>query len=190
MLRYAITDEHYVVRDAERWATQGVDLVQLRAKTLQTGALAGLGHSILSDIAKTGTGVRLLINGRADVAIAIGAAGVHLTAREDELTPTQVRVLYRHAGLTSPIVSVSCHTLEEVTRARDNDADLILFGPVFEKRIGQVVTDGVGLSLLAKACEQAKPVRVLALGGVTPDNAPSCIAAGAAGFAAIRAFVE
>lgn len=190
MLRYAITDGHYLAGDAARWANEGVDFVQLRAKTLEAGALADLGRSILHDIAETGsTQTKLLINGRADVAIAIGAAGVHLTAHKDELTPQQVRTLYDHAALASPIVSISCHTLEEVTRARDSRADLILFGPVFEKRIdGHVVTDGVGLNVLAEVCKLAEPVRVLALGGVTLQNATDCIAAGAAGIAGIRMF--
>jgi thiamine-phosphate pyrophosphorylase len=190
MLRCAITDGHAVVRDAGRWDREGVDLVQLRAKTLEAGALADLGRSILSDIAETGNSrTRLLINGRADVAIAIRAAGVHLTAREDELIPEQVRVLYDDAGLASPIISVSCHTPEEVMRARENGADLILFGPIFEKRIdGRVVADGVGLRMLANVCKLAEPVPVLALGGVTWQNATDCIASGAAGIAGIRIF--
>ncbi|HEX5284248.1 MAG TPA: thiamine phosphate synthase [Bryocella sp.] len=190
MLRCAITDGQYLAGGAGRWTKARVDFIQLRAKTLEAGALAHLGRSILHEIAATKDArTRLLINGRADVAVAIGAAGVHLTAHEDELTPEQVRALYDHAGLAAPIVSVSCHTLEEVTRARDNKADLILFGPVFEKRIdGQVVTHGVGLSVLADACKLAKPVPVLALGGVTRQNADDCIAAGAAGIAGIRMF--
>lgn len=190
MLRCAITNGHCLVGDAERWAKNGVDFVQLRAKTLEAGALADLGRSILHDIAESASAqTGLLINGRADVAIAIGAAGVHLTASEDELTPEEVRIVYDHAGLDPPIVSVSCHTLEEVTRARDNKADLILFGPVFEKRVaGEQVSGGVGLSVLAKACKLAEPVRVLALGGVTWQNAGDCIAAGATGIAGIRIF--
>jgi thiamine-phosphate pyrophosphorylase len=190
MLRCAITDGHYLVGAAGRLANNGVEFVQLRDKTLEAGALADLGRSILHDIAETGsTSTKLLINGRADVAIAIGAAGVHLTARADELTAEQVRILYDHADLGSPIVSISCHTLQEVARARDNKADLILFGPVFEKRIdGQVVTDGAGLGVLAKVCKLAEPVPVLALGGVTWQNAADCIAAGAAGIAGIRIF--
>ena len=191
MLRCAITDEHYLVGDATRWANDGVDFVQLRAKTLEAGVLADLGRLILDDIAKMKSAhTKFLINGRADVAVAIGAAGVHLTARADELTAEQVRILYDHAGLASPIVSVSCHTLEEVTRACDHKADLILFGPVFEKRIdGQVVLDGVGLSALATACKLAEPVPVLALGGVTAANAPLCSTAGAVGIAGIRCFL-
>ena len=190
MLRCAITDRNYVGGDARRWAVEGVDLVQLRDKTMEAGALANLGRRILDDIAESrSTHTKLLINGRADVAIGIGAAGVHLAGVQDELTPEQVRSLFTHAGAGRPILSVSCHAADEVRRAKDNVADYILFGPVFEKRIaGELVSKGVGLDRLREACKLAQAVPVLALGGVTAANASLCIAAGAAGYAAIRAF--
>lgn len=190
MLRCAITDGRYLSGDARRWAAEGVDFVQLRDKTLEAGALAELGRQILDDIAEAkSTRTRLLINGRADVAIAIGAAGVHLTAHKDELTPDDVRRAFALAGKDRPIVGVSCHALDEVQRAKENRADYILFGPVFEKRVdGELVSEGVGLDRLREACDLAKDVPVLALGGVTPESAISCISVGAAGFAAVRAF--
>jgi thiamine-phosphate pyrophosphorylase len=190
MLRCAITDGEYLDGDAGRWAGEGVDLVQLRAKTLEAGALADHGRWILRDIAGAGSGhIKLLINGRVDVAVAIGADGVHLTAREGELTPEQVRAVFAHAGRSAPLVSVSCHTIEEVTRARDYRVDYILFGPVFEKRVGsEIVQGGVGLELLREACEVATSVPVLALGGVTEQTIPFCLRAGARGVAGIRLF--
>ena len=122
------------------------------------------------------------------MALAAGADGVHLTAGEDELSPDQIHKLFRLIGAPPPLVSVSCHTLDEVERARDADADLILFGPVFEKRVaGQLVVPGRGLCLLGAATALA-PGRVLALGGVTHANAPACLAAGAVGVAGIRLF--
>ena len=190
MLRCAITDGNYLVGDAERWAYEGVDFVQIREKTLDAGELADLGRSILRDIAEAGsTPTKLLINGRADVAVAIGAAGVHLTAHKDELTPQQVRSLFVHARLPSPVVSVSCHTPADIASARHHAADLILFGPVFEKRIeAELVAPGVGIEALALACAIAQPVPLLALGGITSENAAACMAAGAAGIAGIRTF--
>lgn len=190
MLRCAITNKNYLAGDAGRWACEGVDYVQLREKTLDAGELADLGRSILRDIAEAGsTATKLLINGRADVAVAIGAAGVHLTAHKDELTPQQVRSLFVHARLPSPVVSVSCHTPADIASARHHAADLILFGPVFEKRIeGELVMEGVGLEALALACAIAQPVPLLALGGITLANADQCLQAGAAGIAGIRLF--
>jgi thiamine-phosphate pyrophosphorylase len=190
MLRCAITSGDFPARHGKRWASQGVELVQLRAKTLEAGGLATLGRTILNDIALAGYGhTQLLVNGRADVAAAIGAAGVHLTAAPDELTPADVRRVFTHAGRSRPVVSVSCHTADEVCRARDNGAEYILFGPVFEKRVGdELVSEGVGLQRLREACHLARAVPVLALGGITAATTDLCIAAGAAGVAGIRLF--
>jgi len=190
MLRYAITNRSYSKADAVCWAEDGVDFVQLRDKTLAAGDLAQLARAILTDLAQiTTTTSRLLINGRADVAIAVGAAGVHLTANPDELTPEQVRRVFAIAGKPAPVVSISCHTLEEVQRAKAASVDFILFGPVFEKRVnGELVSAGVGLEALHEACIAAGEVPVLALGGVTPERIDDCFHAGAKGVAGIRLF--
>jgi thiamine-phosphate pyrophosphorylase len=186
VLRYAITGGDYRSGDAERWAAEGVDFVQLRAKSMDAGALVGLAREMIRGL---GVKTKLLVNGRADVAIAAGAAGVHLTAHPDELTPEQVRRVFALAGAAEPVVSVSCHTLAEVERARDGRADLILFAPVFEKRAGDgIVVEGAGLETLRRVCAAAGPVKVLALGGVTWENAPLCVEAGVAGVAGIRLF--
>jgi thiamine-phosphate pyrophosphorylase len=186
MIRYAITDRSFEPGRGRRWAADGIDYVQLRDKTLSAAALATLGRQILSEL---GSESRLLINARADIALAIGAAGVHLTSDPAELTPAQVCELYARAARPKPIISISCHTLSEVARARDAAADLILFGPVFEKRIArQLIRDGSGLALLSAACRAAAGLPVLALGGITRENTPACLAAGAAGIAAIRLF--
>ena len=134
-------------------------------------------------------GPRLLINSRADVALAASAHGVHL--RSDDLSPGDLRALWARASRNvkratrNPLLGVSCHTVEEVARAAAAPADFALFGPVFEK-------DGVevpgGLDLLRRACLERIPV--LALGGVTLANARACLDAGAAGLAAIRLFQQ
>ena len=145
---------------------------------------------------------KLLINSRADVAVAVEADGVHITTEPGSLTPSDVRRLYASAGLPEPVVSISCHTLAEVARARDAAASMILFGPVFEKVIVEdstfgaasnqpidaLISEGIGLNLLHIACSAAAPTPVLALGGITPENTAACLAAGAAGIAAIRLF--
>ena len=193
VLRYAITGGDCLcggngglLRLAARWAADRVDFVQLREKQMDAGTLTALARKLKSAL---GPHTKLLVNGRADVAIAAGAAGVHLTAHPDELTPEQVRRVFTLAGAPEPIVSVSCHTLEDVERARDSEADLILFGPVFEKRVGDdAVIEGVGLEMLRKVCEAAGAVKVFALGGITQKNAQQCVAAGVTGVAGIRLF--
>jgi thiamine-phosphate pyrophosphorylase len=191
MVRYAITDRGFSIADVGRWSNDGVDFVQLRAKSLDAGVLAKLARVILADIAEVpGTKTRLLINGRADVAVAVGAAGVHLTAHPDELTPAQARRVFALAGRPAPVISISCHTLDEVQRARQAGVDLVLFGPVFEKRVhGEQASAGVGLEALREACVAAGQVPVLALGGITQQLVEACIRAGAAGVAGIRLFV-
>ena len=130
MLRYAITsralypgDERdrqaALVREASRWAANGVNLIQLREKDLSAAELANLAREALEVIARTTSSTKLLINSRPDIAIATRAHGVHLTSDRDELTPAQVRSLYASAKLAPPIVTISCHTLDDVQRARD-----------------------------------------------------------------------
>lgn len=199
MHRYAITsralfagDERQkqsaLINQCARWSREGIDTIQLREKDLPAARLAQLARDILKAIA--GSQTKLLINTRADVALATGAHGVHLTAASGELTPTQVRQLYASANAPEPIITISCHTIEEVRRALPHEPSAILFAPVFGKTVaGEPITPAAGLDKLREACAIAAPVPVYALGGVTEENAPSCLAAGAIGIAAIRLFL-
>jgi thiamine-phosphate pyrophosphorylase len=195
MLRYAITNDpspETLLPQMRRWATSGMDYVQLREKRLPIGELRDLAASMLDIIRETGAATRLLINSRADVALAAGAHGVHLTSQPGELAPQQIHQLFAKTPssiVSVPTLSISCHSVEEVTRAYTLGADLILFGPVFEKRVArQLITDGSGLEMLRRACLAAKDTPVLALGGITEENTGDCLEAGAAGIAAIRLF--
>jgi thiamine-phosphate pyrophosphorylase len=200
-IRYAITDRsHYgptesaredgVLLQAQKLALAGLDFIQLREKDLAPKELLRLARRMLDTLCCEGSRTRLLINAgpdsRADIAVAAGAHGIHLTSGEGQLTPRQARKILR---VEEPVISVSCHTLEEVERARDNAADIILFGPVFGKFIaGKLAVPGTGLDLLAEACARAGDIPVLALGGVTLENTAVCLGAGAKGIAAIRLF--
>ena len=173
-------------------ARAGVGYIQLREKDLPTRGLEQLAREamrVLLAARASRLGTRLLINSRADVALAARAHGVHL--RSDDISPRDLRALWALASRNqkretrNPVVSVSCHTVAEVARAASARADFALFGPVFEK-------DGVeapaGLDLLRRACRQRIPV--LALGGVTLANARAYQQAGARGIAAIRLFQQ
>jgi thiamine-phosphate pyrophosphorylase len=198
MLRYAITsralypgDEREkqaaLLREVSRWVANGIDFIQLREKDLAAKNLAALARKIRDIAAMSST--KILMNSRADIAIATGCHGVHLTAAPGELTPAQVRSVFSAANMASPIVSVSCHTLEDIQRAREGAAEAILFAPVFEKALGEHESiRGQGLDQLRAACVAASPVPVYALGGVTHENADLCMEAGAAGIAGIRLF--
>lgn len=200
MIRYAITSrglysgdelerQTALVREAARWAHEGLDFIQLRENNLPAEILATLARQILETITRKSSPSKLLINSRPDVAISTGAHGVHLTASPDQLTPDRVRSLYASAGLPQPVITVSCHTMDDVQRSGQNQADAILLAPIFEKTIsGQVISSGRGLDYLRAACIAAAPVPIYALGGVTHENAHACMAAGAAGIAGIRLF--
>jgi thiamine monophosphate synthase len=92
--------------------------------------------------------------------------------------------LAREISPRKPLIAISCHSPQEVAKAIANQATLAVFAPVFEK----TNTQPTGLEALRQACQAKIPV--LALGGVTLQNAQSCLQAGAAGIAAIRLFQE
>jgi thiamine-phosphate pyrophosphorylase len=200
MRRYAITNralypggelqqQAALLRDARRWIADGIDLIQLREKNLPAANIAALAREILQAIAEANSPTKLLLNSRPDIAIATAAHGVHLTAAPGGLTPTQVRSLYTSANRPEPMITLSCHTLEDVHRARINRVDAVLFAPIFEKIVtGQTTTPGQGLDQLRAACLAASPIPIYALGGVTLENAATCLDAGATGIAGIRLF--
>jgi thiamine-phosphate pyrophosphorylase len=164
-------------------ASQGIDYLLIREKDLAAGPLAELSRNIIAAIRNTGA-TKVLIARRPDIAIAVHADGVHLSAAPGELTPGDVRRL-----IPAAFVSISCHTLEEVQRARDLGASAILFGPIFGKVVAGIeVVPGIGLAPLRQACAVAGDTPVFALGGITAENSATCISAGASGIAAIRMF--
>lgn len=192
--RYAISDWNSAPArgalgpglQAARLAAEGVDFFQLREKELSGGALITLAREVRDALA--GTSTRLLINGRCDVALAVGAHGVHLTSGLDDLTPDQIHRLFAAAGKI-PLVTLSCHSLPDVERAARQPLTAILFGPVHGKTVkGRQVAGGVGLERLRDACRLAAPLPVFALGGITAGNTADCLRAGAAGVAGIRLF--
>lgn len=166
----------------------GVEFIQLREKDLSTReyeALARAAMAVVGDNSLVPV-TRLLINSRSDIAIACGAAGVHL--RSDDISPPEVRKIWARAGHSGrALVSVSCHSADEVAHAAGDGADLAVFAPVFGKKNAPEIRPS-GLDGLREACQQKIPV--LGLGGITIDNARACIDAGAAGIAAIRLFQE
>jgi thiamine-phosphate pyrophosphorylase len=162
-------------------ALGGVDFLLVREKQLEAGELAAVARMI---VAAVDGRARVLIAQRVDVALAVGADGVHLSSAAGELRVGQVRRL-----MPDGFVSVACHSVDEVRRAREDEADAVLFGPVFGKWVGGVeVVAGVGVERLREACGVAGEMKVFALGGVSEGNAGMCLEAGAAGIAGIRVF--
>ena len=194
MLFYYITDRkqfpgsereqcRQVLAKIAEAARAGVDYIQLREKDLSTRDLEDVAGAAVEIVRKNASKSRLLINSRTDVALAVGADGVHL--RSNDISGADVRRIWRSAGLTTqPVVVVSCHSEEELKSANAAGADWAVFGPVF----GKGNRGGTGIPALHAACAHGIPV--FALGGVTTDNATSCIEAGASGIAGIRLFQQ
>ena len=164
----------------------GVDFIQLREKDLPARDLEALARAARLRTENREPPTSLIVNSRTDIALACGAAGVHLPT--DDLSPSEVRKIWAKAGhATQPLITVSCHSAHEVARAASEQADFAIFAPVFEKKDAPHASPA-GLDGLREACRQKTPV--LALGGVTLENARACVDAGAAGIAAIRLFQE
>jgi len=156
----------------------GMDLIQIRERDLDARALQALVARVVGR--SRGTDSRILVNDRADVAVAAGADGVHL--RTDGPSPSRMR------ELLAPEVIVG-RSVHSATEAREYPgADYLLFGTVFPSVSKPPDSPVAGLEDLR---ETARAVRtpVLAIGGVTPESVSELRQAGAAGVAAISVFL-
>jgi thiamine-phosphate pyrophosphorylase len=178
--RYNLSVDELVARavDAVR---AGVDVIQVREPDLADGPLAALVRTLVG--VSAGTRTRVLVNDRADIAIAAGAAGVHL--REDSPPASRVRAAFAEAFL----IGRSVHSLASVEAAvADGGCDYFLFGTVFPsagKPDGHPVA---GLDTLREACARS-PLPVIAIGGMNASRGAAVRDAGAAGYAAVGLFM-
>jgi thiamine-phosphate pyrophosphorylase len=164
-------------------AAAGVDWVQIREKDLGAKELLALVKQAFA----CGT-AKVIVNDRLDVALAAGAAGVHLGR---ESTPVVDVVRWCRAGNAPAefLIGVSCHSLEDALEAEVAGASYLFFGPVFETPSKRSFGPPQGSAKLAEVCRQVR-IPVIAIGGVDEKNAAECIRAGAEGIAAIRLFQE
>ena len=187
MVRCYITDRKLLapgttlVSAIARAMGNGADWIQIREKDLSSRALYELTVQAVAMAAPMG--IKILVNSRFDVALAAGAAGVHLPGGSP--SPKSWRAIAPPGFL----IGTSCHTLTELRAAQDEGADYAVFGPVFPPRSKFSDLAPRGLVGLERAVRAVK-IPILALGGVTHDNAEDCTAAGAAGIAAISFFQD
>jgi thiamine-phosphate pyrophosphorylase len=159
-------------------AQRGRFAVQLRDPGLSSRALTDLGLRLRA--ATRPLGVALMVNDRLDLALALGADGVHLGRRS--VTVADARALLGPAAW----ISVACHDVDDVIRAATEGADAATLSPIFASP-GKGTPLGLGALRAARAALGARALALHALGGVDRASAPSCFEAGADGVAAIRA---
>lgn len=161
MLLYYITDRkvlagtdaqqrgQLLVRIGEA-AHAGVDFIQLREKDMAARDLERLARDAVRAVRENSTTTKLLVNGRADVALASGADGVHLPAQE--LAASDVRALWMRTSDRAPVVAVSAHTVAEVRAAESQGANFAVLAPIFEKAHTDV--PGIGIDALRATCAE------------------------------------
>ena len=189
----SLTETPTLIRKIEALLSAGIDWIQIREKDLGARELSVLTRQALQIAARQRTKElrdhpRMIVNDRLDVALAERAGGVHLGEKSLPVKDARGLALARRAGHDF-LVGVSCHSLEAAKSAADDGADYIFFGPVFATPSKAAFGAPQGIDRLAGVCRQIQ-IPVLAIGGITQDNLPQCLQAGASGIAAIRLFQD
>jgi thiamine-phosphate pyrophosphorylase len=162
---------------ARAYMDGGARLIQVRAKTMASGALLELCDEIVRD--GRGCGASIIVNDRVDVARMSGAAGVHVG--QEDLPPAAARSQLGPEAM----VGFSTHSVPQAEAALQLPVSYVAVGPVFGTYTKDTGYSAVGLELVRAVSRLAGPMPVVAIGGVTLDNAASAIEAGASSVAVI-----
>lgn len=182
---YLVTDRSALpatsIQDAvESCLAAGLKAVQLREKDLAVRDLLGLAHTLRDSTRRHGA--RLLINDRADVALAVGADGVQ---RAGTSLPVSALRAISPPGF---LIGASVHAVDEARTAESDGADFLLFGPVYDTPSKRQYGPPQGLAALERV-SAAVNTPVFGVGGVTPGRVGEVTRAGAAGVAVIGAIL-
>ena len=158
----------------------GVTCVQLREKTLSTRAF--IAEARLLKVLLAPMGIPLIINDRLDVALAVGADGVHLGQQDMDIIDAR-----RLAG-PGLAIGISAESLEDALRAQAQGADYIGISPVFATATKTDAATPLGLEGIRRI-RAAVRLPMVGIGGITADNATTVITAGADGVAVVSAIV-
>jgi thiamine-phosphate pyrophosphorylase len=157
-------------------ARSGVALLQLRAKGLTDRALVPLAQAAVA--AAREAGAKLIVNDRPDIARLVSADGVHVG--QDDMSPEDARAVLG----PSAVIGFSTHTLAQLHSAAREPIDYVALGPVFGTTSKENPDAVVGVEILAEA-RRLTSLPLVAIGGITRQNAPQVVAAGADGLAVI-----
>ncbi len=158
----------------------GLKAVQLREKDMAVRDLLGLAHTLRDSTRRHGA--KLLINDRADVALAVGADGVQ---RAGTSLPVSALRAISPSGF---LIGASVHAVDEASAAESAGADFLLFGPVYDTPSKRQYGPPQGLAALEQV-SSAVGIPVFGVGGVTPDRVSEVLRTGAAGVAVIGAIL-
>jgi thiamine-phosphate pyrophosphorylase len=186
-------------------AAAGVDWIQIREKDLSGKDSSALAREAMKLAANRAgepsagappravaspsqtTHTRILVNDRLDIALAADSGGVHLG--EQSLPPQEALRLLEGLDRKDFLIGVSCHSPRAAAEAERGGADYLFFGPVFATPSKTAYGAAQGLERLGEVCRAVR-LPVLAIGGITSENAAPCLSAGACGIAAIRLFQD
>ena len=190
--RRVLTNHGDLLPVIRRAVAAGVDWIQIREKDLHSRELLALANEAVK--AAGGSATKILVNDRLDIAIAAGAAGVHLAETSVPIGAVNTwrgGAIYKDGKAQGGgfLIGASCHSVESARATEKNGADYLFFGPVFATPSKAAHGAPQGINRLAEVSASVK-IPVIAIGGVSLENARECIAAGAVGVAAIRMFQE
>jgi thiamine-phosphate pyrophosphorylase len=180
-----VTTRGWVPADVcQAWLSAGVALIQLRAKDLPSGRFLELADE-LSSLCR-GTDARLIVNDRADIAAMAGAAGVHVG--QDDLTPADARACVG----ASAVVGLSTHGMAQLEAGAREPVSYLALGPICSTETKATGCEPLGLEAVqrARTITSTANLPLVAIGGITLENAPAVRAAGADSIAVISGLLQ
>lgn len=159
----------------------GADILQFRDKTLPDDEFETIARRLLSLC--RAKNVPLIINDRVEIAVKIGADGVHVGHEDMPIGE------FRKCIPPSMIIGVSARNYEEAIELTETNPDYLGVGPIFPTGSKDDASPPIGTEELRRIC-QAVSVPIVAIGGITRHNLPQIIQAGAAGAAVISAITH
>lgn len=182
---YPITDRRLSglshAEQVARLCEGGARLVQLREKHLSPREFYIEAEEALK-VARA-RGMKLIVNDRADIALALGADGVHLG--QDDMPPEAARALLGEGAF----IGCSTHSVEQAVAAARLPVDYVAIGPVFATSSKENPDPSVGLEGVARVRAAVGRLPLVAIGGITPENARPVLDAGADSVAVIGALL-
>ncbi len=183
---YAITDAQISglshVEQVKRLADGGARLIQLREKQSSPREFFNQAEESVAEARKRG--LRIIINDRADIALAVGADGIHLG--QDDLPAENVRQML--GELT--IIGLSTHNSEQAKRATQLPIDYLAIGPLYPTSTKKDPDPPIGVDGLRKVREVVGDIPLVAIGGISLETAAEVLAAGADMVAVIGAVLS